>query len=72
MRRMSVATVASTVSARNGPAQLPSGDRRAFGLHEAGAGLDAYGILIASSIILRDRPICSSLGGKDSQVLLAN
>ena len=36
------------------------------------AELDASVILIGSSIILRDWPICSSLGGKDSQVLLAN
>jgi hypothetical protein len=47
--------------------QLPG--ELAFGYD---AGLDASGILIGSSIILRDRPICSSLGGKDSQVLLAN
>ena len=43
--------------------------RPAFGYD---VGLDASGISIGPSIILRDRPICSSLGGEDSQVLLAN
>ena len=55
-----------TLLLRENGLQLPG--EPAFGYD---VGLDASGILIGPSIILRDRPICSSLGGEDSQVLLA-